>query len=79
MDKIGKDTSLEPTRDVGSTAGYSNISAIYDTNQTAQAAHKYLKDSLLINQLTERVYKLLLEDLRHQGERESNYAPGRWL
>lgn len=79
MDKIGKETSLEPTRDVGSTAGYSNISAIYDTNKTAQTAHKYLNDSLLINQLTERVYKLLLEDLRYQRERQSNYAPRRWL
>jgi hypothetical protein len=79
MDRIGKETNLQPTQDVSGSAGYSNLSAIYDTNLTAETAQKYLKDLLLLDQLTERVYKLLQEDLRHQGERVNNYAPQRWL
>ncbi|WP_088240631.1 hypothetical protein [Calothrix rhizosoleniae] len=43
------------------------------------SASKYLNSSLLLNQLTERVYELLQEDLRSQRERVSNYAQNRWL
>ncbi|MEH1856367.1 MAG: hypothetical protein V7L11_32930 [Nostoc sp.] len=62
--------------DVGGTAGYAGVSA---ASKTANAAGKYLNDSRLLNQLTEHVYKLLLEDLRSQRERVGNYDSQRWL
>lgn len=40
---------------------------------------KYLNSSLLLDQLTERVYELLQEDLRSQREKISNYAQNRWI
>lgn len=71
--------SSTPIGDVGGTAGYADISPIFDESEVGKAAHQYLNDSLLINQLTERVYELLLEDLRYQRQRKSNYGPQRWL
>ena len=65
--------------DVGGTAGYADVSASSDASKVAKAASKCLNDSLLLNKLTERVYKLLLEDLRSQQERTSNYSSQRWL
>ena len=43
------------------------------------SAGKYLKDSLLLHELTERVYELLKEDLQTQRERLNNYAQNRWM
>ncbi|MEH2027376.1 hypothetical protein [Nostoc sp.] len=65
--------------DVGGTAGYAGVSAASDASKAAKTASKYLNDSLLMNQLTEYVYKLLLEDLRSQRERIGNYGSQRWL
>ncbi|MBN3921815.1 hypothetical protein [Nostoc sp. NMS4] len=65
--------------DVGGTAGYVGISAGSDAEQAAIAAGKYLNDSILLNELTQHVYKLLLEDLRSQRERLGNYRSQRWL
>ncbi|MDZ7965456.1 MAG: hypothetical protein RM368_10825 [Nostoc sp. DedSLP03] len=65
--------------DVGGTAGYAGVSAASDATNAAKTASKYLNDSLLMNQLTEHVYKLLLEDLRSQRERVGNYNSQRWL
>lgn len=65
--------------DVGGTAGYAGISATSDASKAAKTASKYLNDSLLMNQLTEHVYKLLLEDLRSQRERIGNNSSQRWL
>ncbi len=62
--------------DVGGTAGYAGVSS---ASKAANAAGKYLNDSRLLNQLTEHVYKLLLEDLRSQRERLGNYNSQRWL
>ncbi|QLE40603.1 hypothetical protein FD723_09125 [Nostoc sp. C052] len=62
--------------DVGGTAGYAGVSS---ASKAANAAGKYLNDSRLLNQLTEHVYKLLLEDLRSQRERVGNYDSQRWL
>lgn len=64
--------------DVGGTAGYAGISATSDASKAAIAG-QYLDDSRLLNQLTEYVYKLLLEDLRSQRERLGNYNSQRWL
>ncbi|WP_392478231.1 hypothetical protein [Nostoc sp. C110] len=65
--------------DVGGTAGYAGASVASDASKAAIAAGKYLNDSRLMNQLTERVYKLMLEDLRSQRERIGSYDSQRWL
>ncbi|MBD0385864.1 MAG: hypothetical protein ICV54_04830 [Nostoc sp. C3-bin3] len=65
--------------DVGGTAGYAGVSATSDASKAAMAAGKYLNDSRLLNQLTEHIYKLMLEDLRSQRERLGNYNSQRWL
>ncbi|MEH2154072.1 hypothetical protein [Nostoc sp.] len=65
--------------DVGGTAGYAGVSVTSDASKVAKTASKYLNDSLLLNQLTEQVYKFLLEDLRSQRERLGNYNSQRWL
>ncbi|MEH2105020.1 hypothetical protein [Nostoc sp.] len=65
--------------DVGGTAGYAGVSATSDASKVVKTASKYLNDSLLLNQLTEQVYKLLLEDMRSQRERLGNYNSQRWL
>lgn len=65
--------------DVGGTAGYLGVSAASDASKAAKTASKYLNDSRLMNQLTEHVYKLLLEDLRSQRERVGSYDSQRWL
>ncbi|MDZ8257534.1 hypothetical protein [Nostoc sp. ChiQUE01b] len=65
--------------DVGGTAGYAGVSVTSDASKAAKTASKYLNDSRLLNQLTEHVYKLLLEDLRSQQERLGNYNFQRWL
>jgi hypothetical protein len=64
--------------DVTGTAGYAGVSAASDSSKAAKTASKYLNDSQLMNQLTEHVYKLLLEDLRSQRERTGNYGSQRW-
>ncbi|MBR8839076.1 MAG: hypothetical protein DSM106950_35025 [Stigonema ocellatum SAG 48.90 = DSM 106950] len=69
-----KETFLAPIGDVGGTTGYAHTSVTSDVRVTA---NKYLQDSLLINKLTERVYELLLADLRYQRERVKNYGMGR--
>ncbi|MBN3940426.1 hypothetical protein [Nostoc sp. NMS9] len=65
--------------DVGGTPGYAGVSVTSDARIAAKTASKYLNDSLLLNQLTEQVYKLLLEDMRSQRERLGNYNSQRWL
>ncbi|MEH1933078.1 MAG: hypothetical protein V7L14_05005 [Nostoc sp.] len=65
--------------DVGGTAGYAGVSVTSDASKVAKIASKYLNDSLLLNQLTEQVYKLLQEDMRSQRERLGNYGSQRWL
>ncbi|MHC5778219.1 hypothetical protein [Nostoc sp.] len=79
MDKTGKETFLAPIPigDVGGTTGYADVSVASDASTAAQEAYKYLNNSFLINELTERVYELLLEDLRYQRERVNNYGIGR--
>ncbi|MEH1892041.1 MAG: hypothetical protein V7K92_22185 [Nostoc sp.] len=79
MDSKQQQTFFTFDGDVGGTAGYAGVSASSDASKTAKTATKYLNDSLLMNQLTEHVYKLLLEDLRSQQERLSNYSSQRWL
>ncbi|MEH2427120.1 MAG: hypothetical protein V7K26_06400 [Nostoc sp.] len=73
MDSNQQKTFFTFDGDVGGTAGYAGVSVDSDASKVAKTASKYLNDSLLLNQLTEQVYKLLLEDLRSQRERLGNY------
>ncbi|MBN4002732.1 hypothetical protein [Nostoc sp. LPT] len=79
MDSNQQKTFFTFDGDVGGTAGYAGVSATSDASIVAKTASKYLNDSLLLNQLTEHVYKLLLKDLRSQRERLGNYNSQRWL
>lgn len=74
-----KEAFFTPLGDVGGTTGYAGISAISDASKVAEIAGMYLKDSLLLNKLTRRVYELLQEDIRNQRERVSNYGCARWF
>lgn len=71
--------SLAPIGDVAGAAGYAVPTATTDGTRAAAAAGKYLSDPLVLSRLTDRVYALLLEDLRCQRERVRNYGKGRWL
>ncbi|MEH2275726.1 MAG: hypothetical protein V7K40_13305 [Nostoc sp.] len=79
MDSKQQQTFFTFNGDVGGTAGYAGVSTSSDTSKVTKTATKYLNDSLLLDQLTEHVYKLLLEDLRSQHERLGNYSSQRWL
>ncbi|AVH62306.1 hypothetical protein [Nostoc sp. 'Peltigera membranacea cyanobiont' N6] len=79
MDSKQKQSFFTFDGDVGGTAGYAGVSAASDASKAAKTASKYLNDSRLMNQLTEHVYKLLLEDLRSQRERVGSYDSQRWL
>ena len=70
-------TLLDSIGDGISIAGYA-ASMSADLKATAVAG-KYLNDSLLLTNLTDRVYQLLQEDLYLQRERVNNYSHPRWL
>lgn len=81
--------SLVPIGDIGGLAGYVTTSrssvtnaATHDIDKADKAigmAGKYLNDSDALSVLTDRVYELLLQDLRYQQERVVNYGKGRFL
>lgn len=68
--------SLASIGDTAGSAGYSTSTAPLD-NVKAAAVKKYLSDPLELSKLTDRVYELLLEDLRCQRERVRTYGSGR--
>ncbi|NEO26070.1 MAG: hypothetical protein F6K03_04025 [Kamptonema sp. SIO4C4] len=45
-----------------------------EKQQLAELAEQVLKDPILCEQVTQRVYELLLDDLRIQKERSRNYG-----
>lgn len=81
--------SLVPVGDIGGLAGYVPMSKGSVTNAATQDIHKadkaigmagkYLNDPDVLSVLTDRVYELLLEDLRYQQERVVTYGKGRLL
>jgi len=79
MDSYQEQTFFTFNGDVGGSAGYAGVSVTSDASKVAQTASKYLNDSLLLNELTEQVYKLLQEDLRSQRERIGNHSSQRWF
>jgi hypothetical protein len=68
---------LAPIGDLGSTAGYAGVPSGSTSDRSAQIATKYNRDSLLLSNLTDRVYQLLQQDLYLQRERLSNYGRSR--
>lgn len=46
----------------------------HDREAVSKLAAKALDDPLLLRQLSDRVYELMLEDLRYQKERSRNYG-----
>jgi hypothetical protein len=46
----------------------------HESSELANFADEVLRDPLLMVQLTERVYELLLNDLHYQQERSHNYG-----
>lgn len=79
MDLEKRKIFFTPLGDVGGTTGYADISAVSDPSEVYKDAERCLKDSLLLATLTQRVYELLLEDIRNQRERVSNYGQQRWF
>lgn len=74
MDSARKPNVFKPIGDVGGTAGYAMVWATPEACKAAKEVDKFLNDSLLLSKLTERVYELLLEDMRLQRERVNNYG-----
>lgn len=68
---------LAPIGDLGSTPGYTGAPSGSTSDRSAQIASKYNRDSLLLSNLTDRVYQLFQQDLYLQRERLSNYGRSR--
>lgn len=64
--------SVFSPRSMTSPATYVPVTTRFDSDILV-AAETYLRNPILINQLTERVYGLLLTDLQSQQERLNNY------
>ncbi|GJD23639.1 hypothetical protein RIVM261_085950 [Rivularia sp. IAM M-261] len=79
MDLEKREVFFTPLGDVGGTAGYADISTVSNSSRVSDEAERCLKDLLLLNTLTQRVYELLLEDIRNQRERVNNYSQKRWF
>lgn len=62
---------LAPSGDIASTAGYA--ASISSSTALNGAAHNF-DDPVILSKLTDRVYELLLADLRSQRERVRNYG-----
>lgn len=71
---------LPPITGITSPSGFAAPPLIQSNCQTQersvllQTADKVLNDPILLRQLSDRVYELLLEDLRYQRERSRNYG-----
>ncbi|MEH2381750.1 MAG: hypothetical protein V7K27_23160 [Nostoc sp.] len=78
MDSKRIQPSLTPIGDIGGTAGYAAMPTTDDATKAVSAAGFELGDSLLMDKLCDRVYELLLEDMRSQRERVRNYGSTRW-
>ncbi|HEY9301864.1 MULTISPECIES: hypothetical protein [unclassified Coleofasciculus] len=76
---LGTQSYLQPIGSSTRPAGYAAPGLVPSNdkdNQTAvsKTAAKVLRDPLLLRQLSDRVYELMLEDLRRQRERSRNYG-----
>ena len=70
---------LKPSSDLTSPAGFAAPAAIQSQGQQVDratllnTASTVIQDPLLLRKLSDRVYELMLEDLRYQHERSRNY------
>jgi len=70
----------QPIRGSKSPAGYAAPAFFQTDRQTqelskiSQIATKVLHDPLLMRQLSDRVYELMLQDIHNQKERDRNYG-----
>lgn len=69
----------QPISDMGVPAGYAapgftGSNSQQDRAAMSQLADQVLKDPLLLQQLSEQVYKLMQMDLEQQRERSGNYG-----
>ncbi|MBD2013022.1 hypothetical protein H6F96_03200 [Microcoleus sp. FACHB-53] len=80
MTSLGTEPSLKPIGDISVPAGYAAPALMQSKGKTedlakiSKVAGKVLQDPLLMRLLSDRVYKLMLEDLRRQQERSRNYG-----
>lgn len=80
MISLGTEPSLKPIGDVSVPAGYAAPALVQTKGETedlakiSEVAGKVLQDPLLMRLLSDRVYQLLLEDLRRQQERSRHYG-----
>lgn len=80
MTSPGTEPSLKPIGQPSVPAGYAAPALVQSKGKTedlakiSKVAGKVLQDPLLMRLLSDRVYKLMLEDLRRQQERSRNYG-----
>ena len=71
---------LKPSSDLTSPAGFAAPPFIESDSQKGdraallKTASRVMQDPLLMRRLSDRVYELMLEDLRYQRERSRNYG-----
>ncbi len=71
---------LKPSSNLTSPAGFAAPPFIHNGNQQVdraallKTATRVMQDPLLLRKLSDRVYELMVEDLRYQRERSINYG-----
>lgn len=77
---LGTEPSFKPIGDTTVPAGYAAPALVQndgkkeDLAKISKAAAEVLRDPLQLRLLSDRVYELMLEDLRRQQERSRNYG-----
>ena len=77
---LGTHPSFKPIGGTSVPAGYAAPALVQRDGKTedmakiSKAASEVLHDPLLMRLLSDRVYELMLEDLRRQQERSKNYG-----
>ena len=70
--------SWEPISDLAVPSGYTASAQIQTNRQSftelSKSAARIKEDPLKVQQLADRVYQLMLEDLHQQKQRNSNYG-----
>jgi hypothetical protein len=71
---------LKPSSDLTRPAGFAAPPLLQSDSQKGdraallKTASRVMQDPLLLRRLSDRVYELMLEDLRYQRERSRNYG-----
>lgn len=80
MTSLGTEPSLKPNGDISVPAGYAAPALVQSKSKTedlakiSKVAGQVLQDPLRMRLLSDRVYELMLQDLRRQQERSRNYG-----